>query len=69
MPSDMEILNELKQIEASMPRLKAVAKDYATAYREACKPLKPLQDKFKAAKAAVAAAKTRMSELLAIGGE
>ncbi len=69
MPSDMEILSEIRQIEASMPKLKSEAKQCAGAYKVACAPLKPAHDRLKAAKAAVAAAKTRMAELLAMGGE
>ncbi len=69
MPSDMEILSEIRQIESSMPVLKSEAKQAAAAYKVACLPLKPTRDALSAAKAAVKAAKARMAELLTMGGE
>jgi hypothetical protein len=68
MPSDMEILSEIRQIQNDMPALKAHVKQTLKEHREACKPLKPVADRLKAAKSAVAAAKARMAELLAMGG-
>ncbi len=68
--TDLEILSEIRQIENSMPVLKREAKEAANAYKVACQPLKPARDRLKASKAAVTAAKARMSELMAlpIGG-
>ncbi len=67
--TDMQILSEIRQIEASMPKLKADARQASIELRAARVPLKPIQDRFKATKAAVKAAQSRMAELLAIGGE
>ncbi len=67
--TDMEILTEIRQIDAIMPTLKREVKEAASAYKAACLPLRPARDRLKTAKAVVKAARARMAELLATGGE
>ncbi len=61
--SDVQTLTEIRQLQAALPRLKAVAKDAAKAYKEACKPLKPARDAVKITKAALETAQIRLAEL------
>ncbi len=69
MPNDMEILFEIRSLQAALPGLKAEAKQAAKDYKAACAPLKPARDKLKAAKAAVKAAQIRLDELHRPEGE
>ncbi len=61
--SDMQILVEIRQLQAALPGLKAAAKVAAKAYKDACAPLRPARDTLKATKAAAKAAQTRLAEL------
>ncbi len=67
--SDMQILVEIRQIQAALPKLKQEAKVAAKAYKVACLPLKPTRDALKTAKAAVKAAQIRLDELCQPNGE
>ncbi len=67
--NDMEILSEIRQLQAALPKLKLEAKSAAKAYRAACLPLKPTRDALKAAKGAVKAAQARLDELCRPEGE
>ncbi len=61
--NDMEILSEIRQLQAAIPGLKTEAKAATKAYKDACAPLKPARDRLKVAKAAAKAAQTRLAEL------
>ncbi len=67
--NDMEILSEIRQLQAALPGLKAEAKRATKVYKDACAPLKPARDALKAAKAAAKAAQARLDELCRPNGE